>query len=59
MIVDKYDGLYHLEITKSHVQIVANLKYSYTLHNEIFKGNCHQILDPIFHLAILSFLYPL
>ena len=33
MIVDKYDGFHNLKIIESHV--VANLKYSYTLHNEI------------------------
>ena len=32
MIADKCDGFYNLEFIESHV--VANLKYSYTLHIE-------------------------
>ena len=31
-----HDSFHHLEITESHVQIVAILKYSHTLHNEKF-----------------------
>ena len=38
MIVDKYDGFCKLEFIESHV--VANLKYNYTLHIEIFNALC-------------------
>ena len=38
MIVDKYDGFYNLEFIESHV--VDNLKYSYSLHIEIFNALC-------------------
>ena len=42
MIVDKYDGFHNLKIIESHV--VANLKYRYTLHNEIFNALCIWLL---------------
>ena len=42
MVVDKCDGFYNLKIIESHV--VANLKYSYTLHNEIFNALCIWLL---------------